>query len=348
MRETCSSACRPRNGGLVPAAARGLLLGAALLLAGCATPAEQARDAALYRLQHLPLHRQRWHFEHWRGWVINSLHYRVFTTVSGRWREHLFVRVLEAAYGRFERLVPGAREPLPLDVYIFRRRRQWAAFTRRYTGQNATVYLDIAAGAYTQHGVAVAYWLGQDATLSVLAHEAWHQCSWFGFRNHLPAWLEEGLATQNEAIAWRKLKPYFVPRDNLERWRALRAAYRGHRLWTLHELLRVHAGEVVKLPQKDIDSYYAQLWSFTLYLERSRYRKGLLRLLHAARVGTLVRALHGTGLSPGQARAFTARWNYVAGPAYLHSFITRNTAELQQRYFAFVRRITAKRPAPLP
>ena len=329
-----------------PRARRVAALVMCVLLGGCARTG-RLPDYGPHRLGNNTLSRRGWRWKHTRGWVVRTRHYRIYTTVGSRLDQYLFGRTLEAAYARFKRLAPLTAEPIPLRVYIFRRRAQWNAFTRQNTGQNASLYLDIAAGAYTQNGVAVAYWLGRVSTLSVIAHEAWHQCSWFGFKNHLPAWLEEGLATQNEAIMWRHRTPEFVPAQNYSRWLALRQAVKQRRLWTLHTLTRIHAGEVVRLPQKDINSYYAELWSLALFLEHSRYRPRLLRLLHAAETGRLVRLLRGTGISANQAAAFTQRWNAVAGPLYLHAYINPSSATLQNQYFAFVRRLTRQWPPKL-
>lgn len=317
-----------------------------VLLAGC-QQSYNSPGYGPYALGKNVVQRQPWNYNGARGWAVRTTHYCIYTTVASRLDQYLFGRTLEAAYARFKRLAPLTTEPLPLRVYIFRHRAQWDTFTRKNMGQNAKLYLDIVAGAYTQHGVAVAYWLGRVSTLSVIAHEAWHQCSWFGFKNHLPAWLEEGLATQNEAISWRHGTPTFVPAQNYPRWLALRLAVKQRRLWTIHDLTRVHAGEVVRLPQKDINSYYSELWSLALFLEHSRYRPRLLRLLRAAEVGRLVRLLRGTGISPAEAAAFTQRWNAVAGPLYLHAYINSSSATLQSQYFAFVRRLTAHWPPRL-
>ena len=39
--------------------------------------------------------------------------------------------------------------PNPLDCYIFESRQEWANFTKRHTGADAAVYLQINRGGYT-------------------------------------------------------------------------------------------------------------------------------------------------------------------------------------------------------
>ena len=44
-------------------------------------------------------------------------------------------------------------------------------------------------------------------------------------------------------------------------------AIKEKRLWKINDLTSTHAGKVIKLPQKQVDAYYSQLWSLVLFLK---------------------------------------------------------------------------------
>src|SRR5207237_472507 len=134
------------------------------------------------------------------------------------------------------------------------------------------------------------------------------------FKDRLPAWLDEGLATQNEAIEWTGTTPEFRPELNQTRYDALKEAIRGKRMWKLSDLVTTHAGRVIRLPQKQVDAYYGQVWALVLFFEnRPQYRQGLGRLLRDASNGDLTKSLAGSGVSQGEIEKFTEKWNTVAG-----------------------------------
>src|SRR5690606_35605509 len=121
-------------------------------------------------------------------------------------------------------------------------------FTRRKTGPMARTYLQIAYGAYAIGDVFVAYDIGDYRTLSVAAHEGWHQFASRHFQGRLPAFLEEGVATLFEDT---------TTLDPLPRWDLSVNAHRAHGLWrsierryifSLDELVTLHAGEIIHRP----------------------------------------------------------------------------------------------------
>ncbi len=273
---------------LLPAFCCASLLLAAL--AGC----QVAPTPELQRLAQEPLNSQPWVSAEGRGRIILTDHYAIYTTIDENLYQHLLVRVLESTHDRMTAMIPGFRDARRLDCYIFASRGQWESYTRARAGSNAPIYLQIASGGYSQEGVFAGYDIGQEQTLSVVAHEAWHQYSWFAFKDRLPAWLEEGMATQNEAFAWQGADLVFKPEQNVRRAAALRQALRAGTLWHLPELVATHAGQVIREPQAKIDAYYAELWSFVLFLENSpAYSPKLRRLLADASAGKLTEAAQG-------------------------------------------------------
>jgi hypothetical protein len=322
--------------------------GAALAFAGCQSAATTyTGDAkALAELSREPLATEPWTFGNHAGVIITTPHYRIYTTIEDPLYRRLLAKILEAAYTRGTLANPQARVTGPLECYVFASRPQWEAYTRVRAGSNAPIYLQISAGGYCQEGVFAGYDIGRDSTLSVISHEAWHQYSWFAFKDRLPSWLEEGLATQNEAIDWDGTTPRFKPEMNHRRYEAVKAAMRETRLWKISELTSTHAGRVIKQQQKHIDAYYAQLWSLVLFLKNSRqYQQGLQRMMTDANEGRLTQALAGTGVTKREIDNFTERWNTVAGPVYLRKYIASDVNKLQQDYEAWLKDFTA---GPIP
>lgn len=320
-------------------------LGASLLIGGCApTAGSGTQVAALAAISAVPLETQPWQFGQIDGIQIHTPHYRVFTTVRDPLYQRLIARVLDAAYARFHQLYPAAYVNGPLDCYVFGDRSQWELFTRMHAGSNADVYLQISAGGYCQQGVFAGYDIGREQTLAVIAHEAWHQYSWYALKDRLPSWLEEGLATQNENIEWDGAQPLFVPARNYRRFLALKNAIREDRLWKLKDLTTTHAGRAIRRGQKNVDAYYAQLWSLTLFLENSRYRAGMVNMIDAARRGTLAGTMDGTGISRAEVAAYTERWNTIAGPLYLRRYIYPDMNVFEAEYLDFIRHLTDRWP----
>jgi len=348
-----------------------LALGAISLLAGCTGTGSGsyslANAAALQQLANEPLPTQPWTFADQPGTVIGTPHFRLFTTVQDPVYQRLLARVLEATHDRMTLLNPnthaaaaaaggpGSGSDRLLDCYVFASRGQWESYTRARAGSNAPIYLQISAGGYCQEGVFAGYDIGREQTLSVVSHEAWHQYSWFAFKDRLPSWLEEGLATQNEAIEWQtsatgpnkkaEIMPVFRPELNWRRFSSLQTAVRGDRLWKLQDLLSTHAGQVIKMPQHRIDAYYAQLWSLVLFLEQSpAYRPRLKALLADASAGKLTQALAGTNVTRRQIDNFTEHWNEVAGPAYTQKYFNPDLAVLEKEYLAWVKEFARSWP----
>ena len=281
------------------------------------------------------------------GRVIQTLHYRIYTTIDNPVQQRLIARVLEADYARFIRLLPNAAPKLPMVGYVFRNRSQWARYTRHVTGAQAPIYLHIEAGGYERNGVFAAYRSNVAEILSVVAHEAWHQFSFLALKDHLPAWLDEGMATQYEAMRWRHGYPKFTPWLNAVRWEMLRHAVERRQLLPLPALAGTQAGSVVMHNAFYIQAYYAELWSFMLFIENSRYRAELLELLTMAEKGQLNNLLARSALTSADKHNLTLRWNRVAGELYLRHFFTSHRS-LKQRYVAFIDRLIKSWPPARP
>jgi hypothetical protein len=112
--------------------------------------------------------------------------------------------------------------------------------TRSLAGDQAETYLRIPRGGFALRGKGVYYDIGPRDTLSIAAHEGWHQYTQATFRHPLPLWLEEGIAAYFEGFRWDRTDrtlPVFLPWSNPQRFDTLREAVAADTLMPLRELL---------------------------------------------------------------------------------------------------------------
>lgn len=179
---------------------------------------------------------------------------------------------MEACYREYEALMPPARPAASrMVVYLFGTRNEWARFVSRQYPRQAHTYLHIHAGGFVDaaSGDAVIHDIGRADTLSLLAHEGFHQYAYHCFDERLPAWLNEGLATQFEAFDMIRgtPPPKFDPMRNHMRKSSLRRAMNVQGgMIPLEDLLGMHAGQAVVETGLTVRAYYAQVWSMVLML----------------------------------------------------------------------------------
>ena len=98
--------------------------------------------------------------------VIRTEHYSIYSTIQDR--PDLLNRMgqlMEGAYGRYRMMVPSVKPTTyPMQCYLFNTRPEWMDFTRRHTGRDSNIYLQITRGGYTLHDWYVAYYIGDIAT----------------------------------------------------------------------------------------------------------------------------------------------------------------------------------------
>lgn len=227
-----------------------------------------------------------WTFHGVDGLILESAHYRIYTTVQDAALLAKLPMFLEEAYQQYQAFLPPAEpDEEPFEVYLFARRYEWEAHTRENTGPMAEKYLEIRAGAYSHEGVCVAYLLERYSTFGVLAHEGFHQFSKRRLNHRIPAWMEEGLACNFEAHLWKAGHPYFTPNLDEFRIRALRRALLNDWLYPLPELLATNAGEAVGMPEETTATFYAQAWALTRFLQETSYQSAFRQMLDDAAAG---------------------------------------------------------------
>jgi hypothetical protein len=271
------------------------------------------------------------------GSVLSSAKYRVYTTLPEGPRRDGLPQVLEGAYAQYQQLGPVATpDDRPLHCFVFAQRAEWEEFTARKTGEDAPMYLKIPKGGYTIGDWFVAYSDSDEGYFSAAAHEGWHQYAARHFKGKLPPFLEEGVACLFENVQMVRGLPRWNTSVNPIRSQALTVAAKANRLWTLDELLRLDAGDVVE-PPAERDAFYAQSWAFARFLleaEGGRYRPMFRQLLADAAAGTTFEP-DTTLTSPRRG------WDPDVGRVVLEHYLQQDFASIDQAYHAFVTQITA-------
>lgn len=247
---------------------------------------------------------------------------------------------METTFAEYGKLIPPALESSDrLRVYLFDDRPQWADFTRAFVPAQAYMYLHIQSGGYMDHPTqtSVIFDIGRDRTLALLAHEGLHQYLARFFPEPVPAWLNEGLATQWEAFELDGYRPVYTPFRNFFRKNDLREALgpTGD-LIPLCDLLRMNAGDAVVQAGQPTRAYYAQVWSLVLFLREGQnktYLTGFQTLL--ADVGTQ-RLRQSVGAyraaTPGAAR-------YRDSEVVFRHYITEDLDAFVMEYETFARQL---------
>jgi hypothetical protein len=293
-----------------------------------------------------------WSYEGKPAKRIVTPHYVIYTTVNDAEIVASIGQLMEGALSQYRRLAPAvAPSDKPMECFLFQSRHQWAAFTKGKTGADAAIYLQINRGGYTVGDWYVAYFIGDVGTLSVAAHEGWHQYVARNFESRLPPFLEEGLACMFEEVYWgegRRARSGPLPRWNFARNRSrllgLRNAVEGERLIPLAQLASMHAGQVVDQPGEQIEAFYAESWAFAKFLwdgEGGRHRPALRRILTDAAAGTLY---------PGNnsRRTDGGMWDPESARPLLEHYLGADLATVDAAFQKYVRRLAAQGYQPPP
>ena len=309
---------------------------ACLWLAGCAAalnPAPSALDGptAAATATYEP-----WSYADHPGVVIHTAHYDLYTTVTDPALRQRLPTVMEGALGEYHRVAPGV--PLtarPMKCFVFGTRDQWVDFTRRHTGADAYWYLKINRGGYTVRDWYVAYNVGEAATLSVAAHEGWHQFASRHFKGRLPPFLEEGIATLFEDVRWDGDLPRWRLTANRTRVDALRRAVDNDYVYALADLIQLHAGNVVARSGSNIEAFYAQDWAFATFLwsaDGGRYRPALRQLIDDTAAGTV---FDPTGVH----RNAALPWSPAGVRPMLEHYLGMTLDQIDTEYQKFIRKV---------
>src|SRR5439155_864556 len=111
------------------------------LLAGCASNprggggSEWTGPAAA-----APVSVERWDYSpQQQGKLLKTPHYLIYTTITDTDVLARLPQVLEGAYAQYQSFVEGPQSPnKPMRCYVFAKRGEWAEFTARHTGPDAS------------------------------------------------------------------------------------------------------------------------------------------------------------------------------------------------------------------
>ena len=245
-------------------------------LFGCTS--HPGRSAARYTIE-------AWEQEGLVGRRILTDHFELISTLQDEPFERALPGFVEAAYQRYQQTLPprSGTPPIRMRTYVFGTRNEWLHFARRHYPAWVELYRRMRLGAFTDGTTAVVCYVDRSLTLATLAHEGWHQYVGARGESELPSWLNEGLACYHEALNHGSDGPTFTPMRNSLRLNRLREAITTNTLIPLNELVGMDAAAVAGIGSTETAQlYYAQVWSFTVFLRHGRnpcLRKSFERML---------------------------------------------------------------------
>jgi hypothetical protein len=310
----------------------GLCIG--LLVSGCSTEPTLGRWEG--PAQPAPAKMQEWSFGEEKAKLLESRHYRIYTTVKDDEVLELLPQVMEGAMKMYQQIAPGvAITERPMDCFIFRGRNEWEEYTQRYTGADAAIYRQIRSGGYTLQDKYVAYYIGRMGTFSVAAHEGWHQFAGRHFKGRMPPFLEEGLSCMFETISWDGSLPRWNLSVNSQRAETLRKAMDAKELWPLDKLISMHAGDIVGEKSEKIDAFYAQCWCFARFMwdgDSGKHRPAMQKWLAETAAGTVFDPTR------SHTRSF-APWNRRAVKPMVEHYLGMDLKAIDASFQAYMKKV---------
>ncbi|AQT69650.1 hypothetical protein STSP2_02844 [Anaerohalosphaera lusitana] len=287
---------------------------------------------------------QVWQNSYSDGLILNTEHYKVYTTLLDPLMLRQVPAFLESAHREYQKQTPATLEThSPFVIYLFKDREQWENFTKEFTGKQSDLYLKIQRGAYYLNGACVAYNIGRSRTFSVLGHEGWHQFNSRHFTYRLPSWLDEGLATLFEESSYINNRFVFRPNQNLGRLGSLRKTLIDENAIPLKTLLALNPGEVVHYQDsEDVMAFYAQAYALVRFLREDNYGQRYAQfqnLLSDAIEGTWPLSQDEQKIASNRNIPFTTSWNRYVSPKLFNQYIEGEIGLLQKDYSRFCRKI---------
>ena len=333
---------------LAMASVAGLITAACL--SSCGTPPQSAPALTVLsdpQAEHdFVISDDRWTYDGADGRVIVTPHYRLCTTMARQARDWRMAEFLERCLIHYTtEITPLPPPSTMMETYLFSTRGQWASLTRTLLGDHdAEPFLKIDRGGFSVRGKGVYHDLGPRDTLVIAAHEGWHQYVQAVFRDSLPTWLDEGLATHMEGFLYEPAdpdRPVFKPWANLERYDTLRWAVWSNRLLPLKDLLATSPQKLIANGERAPLFYYAQVWALVHFLREgspSVRTDGLTRVLKDASEGRLnsrVRAALGDDAAEDFVRSRD-------GLALFRTYFSEDLATTDREFREFCKAITPR------
>lgn len=282
-----------------------------------------------------------WVFAAYEGKRITTPNYEIYTTL----RYESVLEQLPLFYESALHYYTTALGALPapsqrFESFLFQDRRQWQDKTRQILPDQADLFLRLGRGGFTTRGIAILYYIDYGRrprdTFAIAAHEGWHQYTQKTFRDNLPIWLEEGIATYMEGCrVGMDGVPTFDPHRNWERSRTLREAIRRDRLIPLDDLIRRSPQSFLENGKDQLLVYYAQVWGLVHFLNEGadgKHRAGLRELLQDASAGRFMTRLAETTAGDGSRSRRSTR----SGLASVQTYFTSDMVEFEREYREYI------------
>jgi hypothetical protein len=274
-----------------------------------------------------------WDTPHGPGQEIVTDHYRIFTNATSARLVRTLPGFMEAAYDHYQKLTGLIGRAEGLNMYMLASRADWVSLTRGRMGPAAEPLLSLEAGGYTIGGVTVCWDIGGLATWSVAAHEGMHQFLHMHLRNRLPAWADEGLATNSEGFVLQGDTVRFDATRNVARITDLRQAIIGDQWRPLEELLGTRSARAIAGQRKSALGYYGQLWALVHFLGGHEiHAAALRRLLADAQAGRFAQVVPASHLRLGG-----EAYDRVVGVTLFRHYITTDLEAFEREYRAHAR-----------
>ncbi|MGH7132589.1 MAG: DUF1570 domain-containing protein [Phycisphaerales bacterium] len=337
-------ACSDSGSGLSPTAASGTpapVAKADSTTARSDTPASPTVNPALRGAAAFVRDTAPWSFDNAAGQIIKTDHFTIYTTCKAPAIMERLPGFMEAALHNYvSALVPLEYPDSSMESYFMANRSQWQQVSMQMLGARAKPLTQIQRGGFATMGRGFYFDIGAFDTLAVAGHEGWHQFTQRTFRESMPIWLEEGIATYMEGHRWQGGSPKFLPWANVERFDRLRDMASKKQLLSLQDLLGANSDRLISGGNSGVGlTYYAQLWALVHFLnegENGKYHDALQRVVTDAAAGKLgqnVFAKLGTQANRPLARA--------VGPSVFLAYFDTDIGRVNVEYQAFVAKIAA-------
>ena len=284
-----------------------------------------------------------WTFDNASGQIIKTDHFTIYTTCKAPAIMERLPGFMEAALHNYvSALVPLEYPDTSMESYFMATRAQWQQVSLQMLGTRARPLTQIQRGGFATMGRGFYFDIGAFDTLAVAGHEGWHQFTQRTFRETMPLWLEEGIATYMEGHRWQGGSPKFLPWANVERFDRIRDMASKKQLLSLQELLGASSDALLSGGGSNASvglTYYAQLWALIHFLnegENGKYHDALQRVVTdaaAGKLGQTVIAKLGQQANRPLARS--------AGPSVFLAYFDTDIGRANIEYQAFVARIAA-------
>ncbi|MCC6229122.1 MAG: hypothetical protein IT432_07850 [Phycisphaerales bacterium] len=281
-----------------------------------------------------------WTFGSSGGVMIRTPSYRLFTTISSQsLRDQLPVFIESVGRQYRTAITPLSPPQNALDTYVMADRSQWERVVTQLLGSRSDLIASMSRAGFTLQSRSIVYDIGPHDTFVLLAHEGWHQFAQASFKEPLPIWLDEGLATWFEGHRWTGEIPVLTPRDNPVRLDVLTRAARTGSLIPLDQLTGTTPQDWITKGADNPLVYYAQAWSMARFLTEDPTRnEALATILTLASRGQLRTELSRRLGDRAAGIAMSRR----LGPGVMEAFVDRDLSRLQSAYSEYVARITGE------